>query len=369
MSDWDNYPADYRGAERAEIAASVRRGECVAVVGLSGAGKSNLLGYIAHRVENAPVRYVLVDGNRLGEPSAEGLLRLMRQRLAGSTAELAEEPPLEALERAVGAALAHSGHSGRGLCFLLDLSRLAGPDGRLLGEANGGLPGNLRALRDAFKYRLTYVTATRRPWAADNELAELFFGQTLWLRPLSDTDAAWNVDRYAQRAGLAWNAEARARIVSLSGGYPSLLRAVCEAHAAGVDLDTASLSTHPAVTGRIDEFWADAPAQDEINAAGVSGIDLLMQARPLHVDAAQLTLKESLLLEFLSQRAGQVCAKDDVIRGVWPEDQIFERGVRDDSLAQLVRRLREKIEPDPSRPRHLHTVPGRGYRFTARPSD
>ncbi|HLE30620.1 MAG TPA: helix-turn-helix domain-containing protein [Anaerolineales bacterium] len=40
-----------------------------------------------------------------------------------------------------------------------------------------------------------------------------------------------------------------------------------------------------------------------------------------------------------------------------------KRGVRDDSLAQLVRRLREKIEPDPANPRHIHTVPGRGYRF------
>jgi two-component system response regulator RegX3 len=133
-------------------------------------------------------------------------------------------------------------------------------------------------------------------------------------------------------------------------------------------LDPAALAAHPAVAGRVEEFWGDAPAQDELIAAGVAQIDLLMRGRPLQVDTAQLTLKESLLLEFLSARAGEVCARDDVIRGVWPEDQIFERGVRDDSLAQLVRRLREKIEPDPSRPRHLHTVPGRGYRFTNRPS-
>jgi DNA-binding response OmpR family regulator len=28
-----------------------------------------------------------------------------------------------------------------------------------------------------------------------------------------------------------------------------------------------------------------------------------------------------------------------------------------------VRRLREKIEPDAAKPRYVHTVPGRGYRF------
>jgi DNA-binding winged helix-turn-helix (wHTH) protein len=54
---------------------------------------------------------------------------------------------------------------------------------------------------------------------------------------------------------------------------------------------------------------------------------------------------------------------------VWPEDRVFERGVRDDSLAQLVRRLREKIEPDPSAPRFILTVPGRGYRFSPSPHE
>ena len=60
---------------------------------------------------------------------------------------------------------------------------------------------------------------------------------------------------------------------------------------------------------------------------------------------------------------GQVCEKDDIIRAVWPEDKFIERGIRDDSLAQLVRRLREKIEPDVASPKHVVTVAGRGYRF------
>jgi DNA-binding winged helix-turn-helix (wHTH) protein len=55
--------------------------------------------------------------------------------------------------------------------------------------------------------------------------------------------------------------------------------------------------------------------------------------------------------------------KDDLIRAVWPEDKLFEDGGRDDSLAQLIRRLRRKIEPDPARPQIIQTVPGRGYRL------
>jgi DNA-binding winged helix-turn-helix (wHTH) protein len=80
-------------------------------------------------------------------------------------------------------------------------------------------------------------------------------------------------------------------------------------------------------------------------------------------DSSILTAKENLLLNYLRLHPGEVCEKDDLIRAVWPEDRIYEHGIRDDSLAQLVRRLREKIESDPSQPRFIHTVPGRGYRF------
>jgi hypothetical protein len=369
MSDWDSYLASYRAMEVAEITDATSRGECVAVVGLSGAGKSNLLGFMAHRAGGSPVRYVLVDGNRLTEQTAEALLGLMERAIGGEGMAVTSATALERLETVVDGFLAQPEQAGRGLSFLMDLSRLAGPDGRLLGEAGGGLYGNLRALRDAFKYRLTYVTATRRPWASDNEIAELFFGRTLWLSPLAGADALWNVEHYAQRAGLAWDSTTRDRMVTVSGGYPALLRAVCEAAAAGASLDEAALAAHPAVARRVDEFWADAPTDDALAAAGVTAIGLLMRERPLRVDTARLTLKENQLLAYVSARAGEVCAKDEVIRGVWPEDRVFEQGVRDDSLAQLVRRLREKIEQDPGRPRHLHTVPGRGYRFTARPSE
>ena len=44
---------------------------------------------------------------------------------------------------------------------------------------------------------------------------------------------------------------------------------------------------------------------------------------------------------------------------------MFESGVRDDSLAQLVRRLREKIETDAAHPRRILTMLGRDYRFVS----
>jgi DNA-binding response OmpR family regulator len=76
----------------------------------------------------------------------------------------------------------------------------------------------------------------------------------------------------------------------------------------------------------------------------------------------ELTSHEDRLLSFLLEHAGEVCQKDVLIQAVWPGEQIVE-GVRDDRLAQLIRRLRDKIEPEPAHPAYIQTVHGRGYRF------
>ena len=358
MSPWDAFPDDYRSAEVRTIHNAVKAGECVAVVGLSGAGKSNLLGYLSVRAPSGDEpRYVLVDGNRLAESSAAGFLSLMRQALEpGSSVD----PQLDAL---TSLEVALTPHLAGGVCFLLDLSLLLDRKGHLLSGQGQGLWGNLRALRDRHKFAVSYVVATRHRLPRENELAELFFGHTLWLGPLAEADARWNVARFAERTGQQWGPDQVAAILAASGCYPALLRGACEACAAGLPAAVEALARHEAVAARLDEFWADEPEPAELAAAGLSNLPLLTAARPHAFDRAQLTAKEHRLLQVFEARSGDVCEKDDLIRAIWPEDQIFESGVRDDSLAQLVRRLREKIEPDAAHPRMILTVTGRGYRF------
>jgi DNA-binding response OmpR family regulator len=121
---------------------------------------------------------------------------------------------------------------------------------------------------------------------------------------------------------------------------------------------------HPAICKRVDEFWADQPSADDLRLSRLTNHPILSAARDAStIDTTQLTAKENLLWEYFLAHPEQVCEKDDLIRAAWPEDRIFERGIRDDSLAQLIRRLREKVEPEPANPMHIHTVPGRGYRF------
>jgi energy-coupling factor transporter ATP-binding protein EcfA2 len=347
MSTFASYPPTYRAQEVQTIVSATQAGECVSIVGLSGAGKSNLLGFIAHR--QGP-RYVLVDGNRLTDNSAPGFLRLIRREL-GDVSEAGDE--LTALDALIGN---RTREPGPGLTLLLDRFGVAA-------RADSAIHGNLRALRDAHKYRLTYVTATRRPLDPRTELAELFFAHTLWLGPLSEADARWNVAQYAARRATHWDEATTRKIIEVSCGYASLLRATCEAYAEGTTLEPGPLLEHPAIRARVEEFWSDTPGAGDLQSSGLGNCPLLSFKSKVLFDTSQLTAKEHLLFNYLSTHAGEVCEKDDLIRAVWPEDKVFEKGVRDDSLAQLVRRLREKIEPDAANPKHIQTVPGRGYRF------
>lgn len=78
----------------------------------------------------------------------------------------------------------------------------------------------------------------------------------------------------------------------------------------------------------------------------------------------QLSPSEFRLLRFLIQHAGAVCEKEEIISAVWREAKTQE-GVTDQALDQIVYRLRKKIEQDPNNPTRIHTVKGRGYRFTS----
>lgn len=76
----------------------------------------------------------------------------------------------------------------------------------------------------------------------------------------------------------------------------------------------------------------------------------------------QLTVREFELLRWFLTHPGQVHGREALMRGVWG----WEYGDRS-TVTVHVRRLREKVEADPSRPTRLVTVFGVGYRWDATP--
>jgi two-component system response regulator RegX3 len=73
----------------------------------------------------------------------------------------------------------------------------------------------------------------------------------------------------------------------------------------------------------------------------------------------QLPLKEFELLELLLRNAGRVLTRGQLIDRIWGADYVGDTK----TLDVHVKRLRSKVEPSPSNPRHIVTVRGLGYKF------
>ena len=75
----------------------------------------------------------------------------------------------------------------------------------------------------------------------------------------------------------------------------------------------------------------------------------------------RLTAREFDLLWFLASHPRRVFSRSQLMERVWGYEAALDTG----TVTVHVRRLREKIEDDPARPRRLETVWGVGYRFAA----
>jgi two-component system response regulator RegX3 len=77
--------------------------------------------------------------------------------------------------------------------------------------------------------------------------------------------------------------------------------------------------------------------------------------------SVNMPLKEFDLLELLLRNAGRVLTRGQLIDRVWGSDYVGDTK----TLDVHVKRLRAKLEPEPSAPRHLVTVRGLGYKLDA----
>ena len=100
--------------------------------------------------------------------------------------------------------------------------------------------------------------------------------------------------------------------------------------------------------------------KENILVSGDITIDLLGSRVLLNGRQLELTGAEYRLLCLLVKNAARVVARDRILEALWDDTGNF---VDDNTLSVYIRRLREKVESDPSRPEHLITVRGFGYQW------
>ena len=76
-------------------------------------------------------------------------------------------------------------------------------------------------------------------------------------------------------------------------------------------------------------------------------------------DPVALTPKEYDILRFLMQNAGTVFSPSEIYRRVWDDVPLNATG----AIAVHIRHLREKLEINPSEPRYIKVVWGKGYKM------
>jgi two-component system, OmpR family, response regulator RegX3 len=111
-------------------------------------------------------------------------------------------------------------------------------------------------------------------------------------------------------------------------------------------------------------------------AATPTGDRQVLEAGPVRMDVGRhvvtvdaaggssevaLPLKEFDLLEYLMRNVGRVLTRAQLIDRVWGADYVGDTK----TLDVHIKRLRAKLEPEPSQPRHLLTVRGLGYKLDA----
>ncbi len=435
----------FREEETSLLFDYIQAGESVSIIGISGTGKSNLFDHIcdptiqADYFPSGPDRPIVLRVNfhyapDFSDRSLYSLILEQIEALAGETAiSLGIEPSIlqlvanyhDELIEARGDALKVQrlfkrairqimAGSKRKLVFLFDQFD------DVYRDADAHFFANLRGLRQAYKYRVLYMTFTRDllPHIAESdsgreEFYELMTGNLMGLRPYQEADSRRLIKRIAKRNKITVLEAVQTQMIELCGGHGGLLRAVLltigrARDGLPTDHETAVsvLLKVSSVTLECEKIWrsldgheqkllhhltSDLPANkvDEkiVERLRIKGIlnkqemfSLLFAEyakrqdpeweRPLSFNQqsrqvwvlgepiSPLTKLEYRLFRHLYEHANELVVKDDLINEAWPN---AHGGVTDEALTAAMARLRRKVEPDSKNPRFFENVRNQGY--------
>lgn len=300
QNPWAEFPKSYCTEDVQTLLSWVAAGESGTIVGWSGTGKSNLLGFLAIRPDVTGPHlpgdgdrycFLLLDVNSLPEVTVSAFYRGMLQTLY-ETAKALRAPTRDGM-----AALYHD-HIVLQDPFLLYQAVKAGlhllcmEEGRyavwLLDrfdaacqQFNRPFFDSLRALRDAFKGRLCYLVATRHELARlrdPTEISEFYdivATNTWWVRPLGYADARWVITRAERRWGIALSDSDVEQLIALTGGHPRLLRIACDILAReskqgkGSTMGESDLLARSEIRRECQEIWGDLGEEERQTLQGI----------------------------------------------------------------------------------------------------
>ena len=117
------------------------------------------------------------------------------------------------------------------------------------------------------------------------------------------------------------------------------------------------------VAARVKAVLRRADGQSQVDSDSLRFDGLRIDGRTRTVEdqrgSIRLTAREFDLIFYLASHPGQVFSREQLMDAVWDYEFVGDAS----TVTVHMRRLRSKVEADPSRPRHLKTVWGVGYKF------
>jgi two-component system, OmpR family, response regulator RegX3 len=113
--------------------------------------------------------------------------------------------------------------------------------------------------------------------------------------------------------------------------------------------------------GRDEGSVTEIAAIEPRSGSGVGDVDVDVERHEVTVrgQLVQLPLKEFDLLELLVANGGRVLPRDVILDRVWGSDYYGDTK----TLDVHIKRLRQRIEPDPANPQRIVTIRGLGYKY------
>jgi hypothetical protein len=247
------HPLDYRMNLTASILTGLNRGECCALIGVGSSGKSRFMLHLTrpetaqyHLGDDAFTHFlVLVECNAWLERTVWAAYESIAYNLVSALQPIENpivqsvRPRLESMydavvrERSIAFRYLTSGLDelmrGTRLKFTLCFDEFD----YVMSEFDAQLFRNLRALRNRFKYQLTYLVTTRYPMpyqrpperrAEAEEFYELFTDNTFAIGPYDLKDSEIMIKELEARLNFPLRRETRDMLIDICGGHPGLMR-------------------------------------------------------------------------------------------------------------------------------------------------
>ena len=448
---WASYPVTYRAAEVQVLTDWIRAGESGSVVGLVGCGRSSLLGFLCHRTDvlqrylpEQADRTVLVPVDIYDLPTNE-LSSLYRTILHAFywIRERFPDPIKEAVTALYLENRAVQDHflSQKALYDLMLLFQqqqfqvvlVLNRFDRFCEVATPQMINTLRGLRDHFKEMLSYLVGMMQEVvylpdpAALGGMYDLLDMHVCWVGALVESDARHMLDHILRTAPTPPTSAEVAAMLSLSGHFPSLIRAVgrwwlAQPHVPAISDWCEWLLEENSIQHRLERIWNGLTQEEklvlseaqkgpwvelspakagqrqpllarlaakglcqpsrlgwqvcgDLLVAYIAGIEGRVRGKIWLDEEARVVYQGQDLLEDLTGLQYEILSfliknprirhtRDDIIDNAWPEEDQRE-GITPNALQVHIASIRKKIEPNPALPHYLITWHGRpgGYQF------